>query len=48
MELNSPRACLAEDTMGEMIAALHGTLETALEEQTGYVCLTLPAGGEGE
>ena len=45
MELDSPRACLAEDTMGETVAALHGTLETALEEQTEYVCLTLPAGG---
>ena len=45
MELDSPRACLAKDAMGETVAALHGTLETALEDQTEYVCLTLPAGG---
>ena len=45
MELNSPRVCLEKNAMVETIAALHGTLETALEEQTEYVCLTLPAGG---
>ncbi len=48
MELNSPRACLAKDAMEETVTALGGTLETALEEQTEYVCLTLPIGGANE
>lgn len=45
MELNAPRSRLEEKTLQEAINAQHGTLTVASEEQTEYICLTLPLGG---
>lgn len=46
MELNSPREQPAAEELRERLAPLRGELEVELEQQTEYVCLTLPLGGE--
>ncbi|MGN1112359.1 MAG: histidine kinase N-terminal 7TM domain-containing protein [Acutalibacteraceae bacterium] len=47
IEINAPGKTLPQSIMAERINALGGTLETEIEQQTEYISLILPSGGEG-
>ena len=47
MELNNPRKVLSNRSIQDMIEKLHGTLEIEMDQQTEYIYLVLPIGGEG-
>lgn len=46
MELNNPRKVLSNRSIQDKIEKLHGTLEIEMDQQTEYVSLVLPLGGE--
>lgn len=46
MEVNAPREIISETVLNEKTAALCGTIEVETEENTEYVTLILPFGGE--
>lgn len=46
IEMNAPDKILPQGFMADRINALGGTLETQTEQQTEYVSLILPSGGE--
>ena len=47
MELNSPGKVLSDRSIQDKIEQLHGTLEIEMDQQTEYISLVLPSGGEG-
>lgn len=48
MTFNTPRELLREDFIQKEIGELGGTLGTEADQQTEFICLSLPAGGERE
>lgn len=48
MELNQPGQVFEESGLRDTLAALKGTVNTEVDQNTAYVCLTLPLGGESQ